>query len=199
MKSYSTIGISFISESPKCPEMPLLTDQYSIVVLRKFGETSETLLFLISKPVFCQTHIILKTQRPCSGGWRETNSRNRENPQQLNFQGWERRRPPALCSCEVSYKQVNLFQMTVFEFQHSLFLSPSLSVFSYLWTSRMGRDWMFAFWPALLHPWLLRMPEAVAQVTGNAAKKESFEEFEGENAGDSSSQVSNAMTEMSLI
>lgn len=67
MKSCSIIGISFISESLVCPEMPLLTDQYSIVVLRKFEETPETLLFLISKPVLCQTHIILKTQRPYSG------------------------------------------------------------------------------------------------------------------------------------
>lgn len=52
---------------------------------------------------------------------------------------------------------------------------------------------------SLFYPWLLSMPQAVARVSGDAARKESFVEFGGEKAGDSSSQVSNAMNEISLI
>lgn len=106
MELCSITGSSFISESLIFPEMSLLTDQYLIIVLRKFVQTSESLFFLTSKPVLCQTYIILKTQLLYRGGWRETSSRDRGNPQQVNYQGgW--RKPPALSSHDLSYEQVN--------------------------------------------------------------------------------------------
>lgn len=106
MELCSITGSSFISESLIFPEMSLLTDQYLIIVLRKFVQTSEFLFFLTSKPVLCQTYIILKTQLLYRGGWRETSSRDRGNPQQVNYQGgW--RKPPALSSHDLSYEQVN--------------------------------------------------------------------------------------------
>lgn len=78
MKLCSIIGISFISESLVFPEIYLLTDQYLIILLRKFGETPGFPLFLTSKPVLCQTYITPKTQLLYSGGWKETSSETME-------------------------------------------------------------------------------------------------------------------------
>lgn len=81
------MGITFISERLVFPEMPLLTDQYLMIVLRVFWEILESLLFLTSKAMLCQTCIILKTQLLYSGGWKETNSRDHGNPHHVNYLG----------------------------------------------------------------------------------------------------------------
>lgn len=144
MELCSITGSSFISESLIFSEMSLLNDQYLIIVLKKFEQTSESLFFLTLKPVICQTYIILKTQLFYRGGWRETSSRDHENPQQVNYQG-VKEATSSLLTWWLLWAIEPPFKMTDFEFQHIFFLSSFLRVLSHLRISPIRRDWVFAF------------------------------------------------------
>lgn len=105
MEFCSIIGSSFICESLVFSEISLLADQYLIIVLKKFVQTSEALFFLTSKPVLCQTPIILKHSSSTGEDEGKPIPETMETLSRWITRGW--RKPPALSSHECSYEQVN--------------------------------------------------------------------------------------------
>lgn len=122
MELFNIICSSLVSESLIFSDISLLTDQYFIIGLKKFVQTPESLFFLTSKPVLFPAFIILKTQLLYRGGWRETNSRDHGNPQQVNYQGVQEATSSVLIWVLLWAGQPPS-KMTDFKFQHIFFLS----------------------------------------------------------------------------